>query len=161
MVLLPVVRLCISHKRRLIDAVSGKCDCRDAEAGEGAFEAVEACEGARVAPGVTTASRLAVRTMKRSNGTDTFAHGSGREGFFSSCCGSNRGSILRELRCSSRSWWGVVEQSWMAGYPAFLTSWPAESFLPFRSSNHRLASTNNVEIETPQGAPWRRRRIRR
>lgn len=34
--------------------------------------------------------------------TDIFAQGSGREGFLSSCCGSNgmRGSILRELTCT-------------------------------------------------------------
>jgi hypothetical protein len=30
--------------------VAGECDGRDAEAGEGALEAVEACEGAGVSP---------------------------------------------------------------------------------------------------------------
>lgn len=45
MVLLPVVRFCI-HELRLVDAVRSESDRRDAEAGESALEAVEACERA-------------------------------------------------------------------------------------------------------------------
>lgn len=45
MVLLPVVRFCI-HELRLVDAVRSESNRRDAEAGESALEAVEACERA-------------------------------------------------------------------------------------------------------------------
>ncbi len=43
----------VLHEKLLVDQVSSECDCRDAEAGEGALEAVPAAEGAGVAPRFT------------------------------------------------------------------------------------------------------------
>lgn len=47
MLRLSMVRMGIRHEHRLVGAVPGESDRRDAEAGEGAFEPVKPCEGAR------------------------------------------------------------------------------------------------------------------
>lgn len=49
-VTLIVVRMVVLEKELLSNQVSGECDCRDAEAGEGALEAVPPGEGACVSP---------------------------------------------------------------------------------------------------------------
>lgn len=51
MLLIVVFMMCVREEESLHYDISGECDRRDAEAGEGAFEAVPSCEGAGISPG--------------------------------------------------------------------------------------------------------------
>jgi hypothetical protein len=71
-----VVSTLILEKKLLGNEVSGECDGRDAEAGERAFEAVEAGEGACVSPLLTTSVSLSRQVMRFAGMSYYRAHGS-------------------------------------------------------------------------------------
>ena len=48
-----VMTMLVLEEKLLSDKVDAECNCRDAEAGEGALEAVPSCEGAGVSPCLT------------------------------------------------------------------------------------------------------------
>ena len=60
MLLVVVFVVLFREKESLYYEVAGECDCRDAEAGERALEAVPSCEGAGVPPSFTAGCQFSI-----------------------------------------------------------------------------------------------------